>query len=179
MNDFIPNKIGFDVNGAMSEINEVIMLCLDELSVDFQEIIRKEIIKNGNGSDIMKDEALKHVKEISRKFDGGIAELEVGVDENVGDERARIRTVVVLHGNLNSGPLFTKPGKQTWKKHVNYRSLSKAKTVYHVDNFMQLDISSKLLENSMKQVEKYARRFLANVTKAMQTIDLSQYVTVG
>lgn len=179
MSDWTPNHLGFDVYGVMSEINEVIEICLDELSVTFQEIIRRQIIKNGNGSGIMKDEALRHVKEISRKFNGDIIELEVGVDEDEGDERAKIRTVVVLHGNLNSGPLFTKPGNQTWKKHVAYRSTSTAKHVYHLDNLMQLDVSGKLLDNSMKEIEKHFKQFLDNIAKMINMIDFSQFITGG
>lgn len=179
MSDFVPNKLGFDIYGVMSEINEVIEICLDELSVSFQEVIRKQIINNGNGSSIMKDEALRHVKEISRKLDNGIAELEVGVDEDIADERARIRTVVVLHGNLNSGPLFTKPGKPTWRKHVAYQDTSNAKKVYHLDNLMQLDISGKLLDNVMKDVEKYARQFLRDVSQAIMQVNFSDYIIGG
>lgn len=176
MSDFIPNKLRFDTYGVISEINEIIEISLDELSFMFQEIIRKQIVQNGNGSGIMKDEALRHVKEISRNYKDGIIELEVGVDENIGDERARIRTVVVLHGNLNSGPLFTKPGKQTWRKHVAYRDMSNAKTIYHLDNLMQLDVSGKLLENSMKEIEKYCSTFLKSIEEAFRYIDLDQYL---
>ena len=179
MSNFVPNKLSVDVYDVTSEIEEIIEICLDELSVSFQEVIRRQIIKNGNGSGQMKDEALRHVKEMSRKINDGIIELEVGVDEESGDERARIRTVVVLHGNLNSGPLFTKPGKQTWRKHVAYRDLSKARTVYHLDNLMQLDISGKLLENAMKDVEEYCKAFLRNVEQSFRTIDLSDCIIVG
>lgn len=179
MNDFTPNRLSFDVYDAMSDITEIIEICLDELSVSFQEIIRRQIIKNGNGSGQMKDEALRHVKEISRKVTNRIVELEVGVDEDIGDERSRIRTVVVLHGNLNSGPLFTKPGRQTWRKHVSYKDTSTAKSVYHLDNLMQLDISGKLLQNSMDDVEKHCNKFLSDVTQAFSTIDLSDYIIVG
>lgn len=179
MSDFIPNKLSIDIYDATSEINEIIEICLDELSVSFQEVIRRQIIENGNGSGQMKDEALRHVNEISRKIQNGIVELEVGVDENIGNERARIRTVVVLHGNLNSGPLLTKPGKPTWRKHVAYRATSNARHVYHLDNLMQLDISGKLLENSMKDVEKHCAKFLRNVAQAFSTIDLSDCIIVG
>lgn len=109
---FEPMKFHFNSAGAMAEIEEAISIALDELSYQFQQIFIEEIYANGNGSHIMKDEAVRHVKEISRKNDGGIIELEVGVDENISGERERIRTVVVLHGNLNSGPLFTKPGNR-------------------------------------------------------------------
>ena len=179
MSDFIPNKLSFDTVGAMDEITGAIDICLDELSGQFQEIIRKQIRENGNGSGIMKDEAMRHVKEFSRKFSGSVIELEVGVDEDIGDERARIRTVVVLHGNQNSGPLLTKPGQATWKKHVSFRSQSTATKVYHLDNLMQLDISGKLLENAMKEVEKYADDFLNAIEQVVSMIDFSQYVIVG
>lgn len=179
MSDFIPNKLVLDMYGLTSEINEAIYICIDELSYKFQEIIIREIRENGNGSGIMKDEAVRHVKEISRKITNGVIELEVGVDENIGDEIARIRTVVVLHGNLNSGPLFTKPGQSTWRKHVAYRAKSNAKSVYHLDNLMQLDIAGKLLENSMKEIEKYIEVFLKNVQQAINLIDFSEYVIGG
>ena len=179
MNDFIPNKLSFNVTGAMDEITTAIDICLDELSVDFQEVIRKQILENGRGSGIMKEEAVRHVKEISRSFNGNVIELEVGVDEDAGDEQAHIRTVVVLHGNLNSGPLFTKPGQMTWRKHVSYRAQSRAKSVYHLDNLMQTDVSGKLLANSMNDIEHYAKAFLEAVEQVMASVDLSEYLIVG
>ena len=179
MSDFVPNHLSLNINGLMSEINESIDICLDELSYKFQEIIIREIRENGNGSGIMKDEAIRHVKEISRKITNGIIELEVGVDENIGDERAKIRTVVVLHGNVNSGSLVTKPGESTWRKHVAYRAMSNAKSVYVLHNLMQFDVSGKLLKNSMKQIEKYTKTFLDNVQHAIDLIDFSEYIIVG
>lgn len=176
---FEPMKFHFNSAGAMAEIEEAISIALDELSYQFQQIFIEEIYANGNGSHIMKDEAVRHVKEISRKNDGGIIELEVGVDENISGERERIRTVVVLHGNLNSGPLFTKPGKPTWRKHVAYRDLSRARTVYHLDNFMQLDISGKLLANAEKKVMRHCNEFLRAVKANVKDIDFSQYLVGG
>ena len=110
MSDFTPNHLSLDTGGLISEIDEAIYICVDELSIKFQEIIRREIIANGNGSRIMKEEALKHVKEISRVIKGNMITLEVGVDEDIGDEQARIKTMVVLHGNLHNSPFTTKPG---------------------------------------------------------------------
>lgn len=179
MSDFIPNKLRLDVNGLMSEINESIYICLDELSYKFQEIIIRQIRENGNGSGIMKDEAIRHVKEISRKITNSEIELEVGVDENISDERARIRTIVVLHGNLHNSPFVTKPGEPTWRKHVAYRATSRAKSVYVLYNLMQFDVAGKLLENSMNEVEKYTKTFMDNVQKAIDLVDFSDYVIVG
>lgn len=179
MSDFVPNKLGLNINGLMSEINESIYICVDELSYKFQEIIIRQIRANGNGSGIMKDEAIRHVKEISRKITNKVIELEVGVDEDIGDEAARIKTVVVLHGNLHNSPFVTKPGESTWRKHVAYRARSNAKSVYVLYNLMQFDVSGKLLENSMQEVEKYTRDFLDNVEQAISLVDFSEFVTVG
>lgn len=179
MSDFTPNKLSLNTNGLMNEINESIDICLDELSYKFQEIIIKEIRQNGNGSGLMKDEAVRHVKEISRKIRNGTIELEVGVDENIGEERARIRTIVVLHGNLHNSPFVTKPGENTWRKHVAYRAKSNAKSVYVLYNLMQFDVSKNLLENSMKEIEKYTKDFLDNVQRAINLIDFSEYIIVG
>ena len=179
MSDLQLNKLSLDVNGLMSEINESIYICVDELSYRFQEIIIRQIRQNGNGSGIMKDEAISHVKEISRKITNSMIELEVGVDENISDERARIRTIVVLHGNLHDSPFVTKPGEQTWRKHVAYRAKSNAKSVYVLYNLMQFDVAGKLLENSMNEIEKYTKVFMDNVQRAIDLIDFSEYIIVG
>ena len=179
MSDFVPNRLSLDVSGLMSEIDEAISICIDELSARFQEIIIREIRANGNGSGLMKDEAVRHVKEISRKIRNGVIELEVGVDENISDERARIRTVVVLHGNLHDSPFVTKPGENTCRKHVAYRAMSNAKSVYVLYNLMQFDVSGRLLENSMKEIEKYTQNFLSAVHEAIDLIDFSEYLIVG
>ena len=179
MSDFTPNHLSLNVDGLMSEINESIYICVDELSYKFQEIIIKQIRENGNGSGQMKDEAVRHVKEISRKITNSMVELEVGVDENISDERARIRTIVVLHGNLHNSPFVTKPGEQTWRKHVSYRAQSNAKSVYVLYNLMQFDVAGKLLENSMKEIEKYTKDFVNNIQRAIDLIDFSEYIIVG
>ena len=179
MSDLHLNKLSLNVNGIMSEINESIAICVDELSYKFQEIIIRQIRKNGNGSGQMKDEAVRHVKEISRKITSQMIELEVGVDENISDERARIRTIVVLHGNLHNSPFVTKPGEQTWRKHVSYRARSNAKSIYVLYNLMQFDIAGRLLENSMNEIEKYAKVFLDHVQQAIDLIDFSEYMIVG
>ena len=179
MSDFTPNHLRLNINGLMSEIQESIDICLDELSYKFQEIIIREIRENGNGSGLMKDEAIRHVKEISRKVTNRMIELEVGVDENISEERARIRTIVVLHGNLHNSPFVTKPGEQTWRKHVAYRAKSNAKSVYVLYNLMQFDVAGKLLENSMKSIEKYTKDFLNNIQRTIDLIDISEYIIVG
>ena len=178
MSEFIPNHLSVDVNGIMSEINDAISICLDELSYKFQEIIIRQIRENGNGSGLMKDEAIRHVKEISRKITNNTVEIEVGVDEDVGDEQARIRTIVVLHGNLHDSPFVTKPGEQTWRKHVAYRARSNAKSVYVLYNLMQFDVAGKLLENSMNEIEKYAKVFLNSIQQVIDMIDFSDYIIV-
>ena len=174
--EFTKEPITFDAVGAMNEINESISMMVDELSWHFQEIIIRQIYRNGNGSSLMKDEAVRHVKEISRKMEDGVLELEVGVDENFGDERAKIRTLVVLYGNVTNGPMMTKPGQQTWRKHVSYRGESPARSAYRLPHFEQTDVSGKLLENSMKEIEKHVNKFLNGITQLVKAIDFSIYL---
>ena len=163
----------------MREIEEAIQIHLDELSISFQTLIRRQLIENGNGSRIMRDVAAGHVKEISRKFYDGMIELEVGVDENISDERARIRTLVVLYGNVTNGPLMTKPGQQTWRKHVSYRGLSEAKTAHRIPHWEQTDVSGKIMQNVMNDIDKLVGRFLRDITHALDTIDFSEFITGG
>ena len=180
MSDLTIYSLGFDSNAAMADIRDIIDVCLDELSVSFQEIIRREIMENGNGSGIMKAEAVKHVREMSRSFKGNIITLEVGVDESEPESlQAKIRTSVVLHGNITGGPLYTKPGQSTWKKHVVGPSESTAKTVYHLAQFEQTDVSGHILSNSMKKVKKHIAEFLAAVSEALDLLDWSEYITGG
>lgn len=143
---------------------------LDELSEKFQALIKRQIMENGNGSGVMRDEAVKHVHEIARRTIGGVIEMEVGVDERelYSDEQARIRTLVSIYGNIqkDTGTLWTKPGEQTWRKHVNFKAESTAKTAYPLYRFVQYDVSGKLMENAMKEIDMYIRDFL-NVVAGM------------
>lgn len=181
MADFTPNHLSVNTAGLMREIESAIDICLDELSYMFQELLIRQMRENGNGSSIMKDEAVTHVKEISRKYKGGTVELEVGVDENISDERARIRTLVVIYGNIekDTGTLWTKPGEQTWRKDVAYRDESKAKTAYPLYRFIQFDVHGKLLENCLKEIEKYGNDFIDALRQALDTIDFSDFIIVG
>lgn len=180
MNDLTIYPIKFNVSAAVGDIIDAIDVCLDELSVEFQEIIKDEIWVNGNGSNIMKEEAKRHVKEISRKNDGHTIELEVGVDESeFGSEQAKIRTIVVLHGNLANGALFTKPGQATWTKHVGGKHMSNAIHEYRLADFEQTDVTGNLMKNSMKQIQKYVMDFLRAIDQTLDTIDFSDYLTVG
>ena len=67
MADFTPNYLSVNTAGLMREIESAIDICLDELSYMFQELLIRQMRENGNGSSIMKDEAVTHVKEISRR----------------------------------------------------------------------------------------------------------------
>lgn len=177
MSDLTLYPIHYDAVRATAEIVEAIDVCVDELSAEFQEIVRGQILVNGNGSGIMKAEAVKHVKELHRSVSSKKVELEVGVDEDeAGDVQARIRTVVVLHGNLAGGALFTKPGVATWKKHVVGPSESNAKTSYRLADFEQTDVTAMIKENAMKEVRQYIDQFLTAVAEAIATIDFSQFL---
>lgn len=175
MPDLILYPLKFDYAGAQAEIYDAINVCLDELSTDFQEIIRREILANGNGSGVMKREAIKHVKEISRSITSASVELEVGVDESgFGSDQAKIRTLVVLYGN---GEIWTKPGQATWKKHVVGPGPNKVQSSYRLPDLEQTDVSGELLKNAMKEVRKKVKDFIDAVKMAIETIDFSAYLS--
>jgi len=129
MSDFIPNKLGFDTKAYMSEFYKCLDIALDRLSRNVIVLMKNEIMANGNGSGVMRKTAADQVKEISRTIKGTEVELVIGIDEDkLGgfNDQVFVRTMVVLHGNVTSGPLMTKPGSKTWTKNVNSMHISPA-----------------------------------------------------
>jgi len=189
-NDFIPNRLSFDVAGCMALIKNIYGLYLDDLSAKLVEIVQYEIMKNGNGSKIMRLSAASEVKETRREITDEMIILEAGIDLDAlkGSEPIFVRVSVVLHGNQAGGPLKSKPGQDTWTKHVGYKRLSPAKTVFDLpDGFNQDDVSEQIetevskqiSENASKQIDKYAKTFADNVRQALNAIDWSAFVKVS
>ena len=197
MSDFTPNKLGFNTNAYMHEFEKYLNIALDRLSFSVQEIMKREIMANGNGSRVMRATACAQVQELERKFDGSEATLVVGIDESkLGgfSDQVFVRTMVVLHGNVAHSPLMTKPGQMTWKKHANYMSLSPAvnkdgsprKPKIMPDEFMQYEkvngfgASRHMLDNIMgKQLEHVIKDFYSLFDQLLNNIDYSQFITEG
>lgn len=195
--DFTPNRLGFNSSGYMNEFRRYLDLALDRLSYSVQDIMRREIMNNGNGSRVMRSTACAQVKELERNIDGTEVELIVGIDEDsLGGftNQTFVRTMVVLHGNVTSGPLMTKPGKLTWKKDVNYMSMSpqtnkdgsprKARLLPRkFSQFEKVDgfgANRKMLDNMMgKQLDHVIKDFYGYFDQLIGNIDYSQYITGG
>lgn len=191
MADFIPYKLSFDTNAYMKEFESCMKIAVDQLSVRVQDLMMREIMSNGNGSGVMKATACKQVKELSRKIDNGIMELVVGIDESsLGgfESQVFVRTAVVLHGNVTSGPLRAIPGKPAWTKNVTALRVSpNVKTEYILpDGMMQYEMvngfgaKQKMLDNIMdQQVNHVLNDFYDTLDGLINSIDYSKYVMVS
>ena len=191
MSDFVPNKLGFDVNGYKNEFNECLDIALNQLSFKVQDLMKREIMTNGNGSGVMRQTAAQQVHELSRKIDGNEVELIIGIDEDsLGgfSSQAFVRTAVVLHGNITSGPLMAVPNKMAWDKNVtNYRVSDRVKTAYMLPKGMTqhervggFGANSQMLDNIFeKQINHVISDFYERLDDLMMSIDYSKYITGG
>lgn len=198
MSDLKLNKLSFDTNAYMNELEDCLRIAVDKLSIRIQDLMMREIQTNGNGSGIMKDTACKQVKELSRKIEKGIMELVVGIDESTlggFGSQVFVRTAVVLHGNVISGPLRAIPGKSAWTKDITTLRVSKnVKTEYILpDGMMQYERvngfgakglkkgqNRQMLDNIFdKQVDHVIDDFYDTLDGLMNSIDYSKYVIVS
>ena len=194
---FTPNKLCFDVAGYMKEFHDCLRIVIDDLSREVQDLMIREIQTNGNGSKEMRSIAVKNVKEISRKITDEEVELVIGIDESsLGSfsDRNFVATMVVLHGNVTSGPLMTKPGQMTWTKHVRRYRLSSPtnkdgtprKQHMMPDSFMQFEKVSgfgagrNMLKNIMEhQIDHVVSLSDQKLRDLLRAIDYSKFITVG
>ena len=197
MSDFVPNKLGFNSGAYMREFERYLNIALDRLSYNVQEIMKREIMENGNGSKVMRETACGQVHELERVFNGSEVTLTVGIDESkLGgfSDQVFVRTMVVLHGNVTSGPLMTKPGQLTWKKDVSYMSRSPdtnkdgspRKPRIMPDGFMQFEKVNgfgslrHMLDNMMgDQLKHIISDFYNLLEQLINNIDYSQFITGG
>lgn len=189
MSDLVLNKIGYDVAGCNRAIEFIIKAKVDELSDRVIQLFREQIDMNGNGSSVMRADAKRAVREISRKMEEGILTLEIGVDEDFArsvSSQFYIRTMVAIHGNLmlGGGRIYTKPGQDTWKKHVNYHSINRySKNVYRLKQFEQKSKSKKILNgvlsNVFKGSNKYIAGWLRNLDETFSGDFFGQFITGG
>ena len=146
---------------------------------------------NGNGSDVMRRTAAQQVQELSRKIDDNEVELIIGIDEDsLGgfSSQVFVRTAVVLHGNITSGPLMAIPNKMAWDKDVtNYRVSDRVKTAYMLPRGMTqhekvngFGANSQMLDNIFeKQINHVIDDFYDRLDDLMMSIDYSKYITGG
>lgn len=198
MSDFTPYKLSFDTNAYMKEFEDCLRIAVDQLSVKVQDLMMREIQTNGNGTYEMIETACKQVKELSRKIDKGVLELVVGIDESAlggFESQVFVRTAVVLHGNVTSGPLRAIPGKPAWTKGVTTLRVSKnVKTEYILpDGMMQYERvngfgsqglkagqNRQMLDNIFdKQVNHVIDDFYSTLDGLLNSIDYSKYMIVS
>lgn len=184
MSDFTPNVLTFDSAGAMNLIRQVIDWHLDELSGFLQNIVRAAIVALGNGSKVMRLFTAGVVEETKREITNSQVVLEVGIKMENLPEDGFVRVSVVLEGNQGSGPLVTKPGNVTWRKHVVGRGESTAKTSYplpagfnqgsKMDNVLNM-----IFQNVQNDATKHVNDFIRNINSDVSRLDFSQFLKGG
>lgn len=183
MSDFIPNKLGFDSAGCMRAIMAMADAYMSQTSDILITLFRKEIDRNGNGSQDMKQDAKAIVHEILHEVAADHITIEAGFDENMAHGMAidyYVRTMVVIYGNQAGGILTSKPGLSTFKKHVRGYGPSTAKTVYKLpDGFNQTDASGGIRENAMKEIEKYFEVMMIKICGSLDGNFFGQFITGG
>lgn len=191
MSDLTLYHLGFDVDGYMREFEGALNVALDQLSIRVQDLMMREIITNGNGSEKMKETACAQVKELSRKIKDGEVELVVGIDESsLGgfSSQVFVRTAVVLHGNVMNGPLMAIPNKAAWDKDItNLRVSERVKSAYILpEGMMQYERvggfgqNRKMLDNIMnQQIEHVISDFQDVLMNLLNAIDYSKFITGG
>lgn len=169
-NDLKMNHLSYDVAGFDAEFKKILNLALNHLSARVADIFKREINANSEASQPMKNAAIESVREISRKITDAMVELEVGVDEAYARGKGTeffVKTMASIYGNLKlgNGKLFTKPGKQTWRKHVtDYHTNTFSKEAVRLEGFEQKGHSNEMvqgvLSNVMQDTNKYVEDFI-------------------
>ena len=182
MSDFTPNKLGFDSAGCQRAIIMVCDALMKETSDILVLLFKKEIERNGNGSKDMRSDAKQVVHEILHEVAEDHITIEAGFDEDMARGMALdfyVRTMVVIYGNQANGPIWSKPGQSTWKKHVRGYGPSTAKTAYPLYRFNQFDFHDKMVENVMKEINKYFDVLIAKIASTLTGDFFGQFITVG
>lgn len=183
MSDFTPNKLGFNTNGCMNAIMKMADAYMNQTSDIMITLFKKEIDRNGNGSSDMKRDAKVVVREILHEVAEDHITIEAGFDEAMARSMAvdyYVRTMVVIYGNQAGGALTSKPGMSTFKKHVRGYGPSTAKTKYFLpDGFNQVDASTGIRDNVMKDIEKYFEVMMIKINEALTGDFFGQFITGG
>lgn len=164
--EFTKNQLSINTDACTDAIIRMAEAYMNQTSDKLVEIMKQQIDANGNGSHFMKSDAKKVVHEISRDVARDHITIEAGFDEAMASSMAKdfyVRTMVVIYGNQANGPIWTKPGQSTWKKNVIGYGPSGARTKYPLYRFNQFDFHDKLVDNTMKEVEKYFKDMLGEI----------------
>ena len=160
--------VSINTVGAKVRVMEICKEAMEQIAEQMGDLIKHEIDSNGNGSSIMRKDAIDMVKTICKEANYEHIIYESGIAPEAFAACAqdmRVRVLTVLTGNQHGGPLYTKPGQKTFKKHVTGPSESTAKSVYPLPaGFNQpFDITQNLIENVERRIEPiwtYAQKWI-------------------
>lgn len=145
-------------------------------------LMRRQIFTNGNGSWFMKSTAIAQVKEILHEIVDGCISIEGGIDEDAlkgAEEAVMVRTMVVIHGNQAGGKLKTKPGQDTYGKHVVAKGPSSAQSVYDLPGAWNMyDVTKGIIDNTMKETKKYFDDMIKDIATVIPDIIIG-HITGG
>ena len=176
---FERNKIQLDTKGCQSEIKRFIDAKMTICAEHMMRIMRRQIEDNGNGSWFMRNTAIAQVKEILHEVTDDHISIYGGIDEAALKGAVFVRTMVVLHGNQAGGKLMSKPGQDTYGKHVVAKGESGAVTKYSLpESWNMYDVTSGIMANVYLEVQKYFKTMLAEISAGVPAI-VSRYITGG
>ena len=192
--DLVLNHLSFNTGAFMDMVKKITNMYLDDLSYILMAIVITEILKNGNGSMVMRIDASSKVKETKREVTDDHITLEVGIDldELQSNEEMFVRVSVVLYGNMKGNSwtwrdaevMYTKPGQETWGKNVTNKKVHvpehykpRAMPGFAQPNKYR-NIAENISVNTKKEAEKYVGLFVNNVNHALNSINLSAFLEV-
>ena len=184
MIEFVPRKIGFNAAACQNAILRAADALMSETSDILILIMKKYIDKSGNGSEFMKSDAKKMVHEILHEVAADHINIEAGFDEAMAYGMAKdffVRVMVVIHGNQAGGNITEKPGMPTFKKNVTNYGMPDpdTRTGREIPQFDQYDVSEGILENTMKEIQKYFDVMIAKLEGVCSASFFAGFVTGG
>lgn len=158
------NRLSLNTASFMDAFKRFCDKAMGECAERMIWLMQKEIMRIGNGDRVnMRPDAADQVKVVLHDVLDDYIEYDVGINEEELKgmaEELYVRVMVVIHGNMAEGaPLRTKPGQMTYKKFVTNKSKAPEwMSVYNLPiEFSQYDKTKYIVENTMKQMEKYIR----------------------
>lgn len=177
-------RVWFDTAGAQAAIQKIALDNLTECAEQLVEIMKEEVMSNGNGSTFMRESAAAAVHHVLKEMSVDMMMYEVGIDENKISGMAEAfytRVMVVLHGNQGGGPIWTKPGMETFSKGIVTKRTSKTHEPAKALPFFDQpdDRAGAMLENSLKKIQSIFDQCVANIQKEISGNFLSKFLHVG
>lgn len=150
--------VSINTAAAKIRVMEICKEAMEQVAEQIGELIKHEIDSNGNGSSVMRQDAVNMVKTICKQANYAKIVYESGIAPEAFAACAqdmRVRVLTVLTGNQHGGKLYTKPGASTFKKNVTGPSASGAESVYPLpDGFNQpFDITTNMIKNIELRIE--------------------------